>query len=405
MVATTRTSLPIVIRRIMKLIWDLLMLVIMASVTVIASKISQDPSTLSLPFLKRKRRTTHENAVIGLAVSPEALQQQVGKRGLDDLIGYEKTKACLRRNVVLPLKHPHVFYDVRTPSLRPPSGILLYGPPGTGKTAMARACAYESGASFVPVDASAIESKWYGETPKLLKAIFDLAKTELAPCVVFFDEIDSMGRQRTERDQGHEYSLKCELLRHLDSVASNDVAGKPTKMHKKPTESDHSIQHPVVVMACTNALSSLDEALSRRFPTKIKVDVPSRDERVRIVRSFMKEVSAKSSSKETSEAENLNEWVADCTEGFSGSDLRQTFREACSMRLWGEASNNADMEGILKEVHDGVEYVKRMPNPLPTRKEWVATGRIRVAGSASFNLKQKKERDNTGTTESAAVAN
>ena len=75
------------------------------------------------------------------------------------------------------------------------------------------------------------------------------------------------------------------------------------------------------------------------------------------------------------------------------------------MRLWGEASNNADMEGILKEVHDGVEYVQRMPNPLPTRKEWVATGRIKVADSASLNLKQKKERDITGTTESASVAN
>ena len=250
---------------------------------------------------------------------------------LDDIGGYEAVKTALRRSVVLPLRHARVFFDARTPSLRPPPGVLLAGPPGTGKTLLARACARESGANFLPLHSAALESKWWGESPKLLQAAFRLARTTLAPCIVFFDEIDGLGRRRTEQDQSCVYSFKCELLRNIDGL-------------------DKDADAPVAVLACTNCPERLDPALRRRFASTVVVPLPSRDERRAILA-----VLTRGDDADVDPA--ALDRVADATQGRSGADLAALHAEACARRLWRVCASEED----VRAMNDGAELVRRMP--------------------------------------------
>ena len=140
---------------------------------------------------------------------------------------------------------------------------------------------------------AALESKWWGESPKLLQEVFQEAR-RIAPCVVFIDEIDGMGRARSDQDQNCVYSFKCELFRNMDSLA--DV--------------------PVVVVACTNCPGSLDPALRRRFQRKIEVLPPSHSDRMAIL-ALLPDV-----------PESLVTEIANRTHGFTGADLTALYEAA-----------------------------------------------------------------------------
>ncbi|VAI82987.1 unnamed protein product [Triticum turgidum subsp. durum] len=212
----------------------------------------------------------------------------------DDIGALECVKDTLKELIITPLKRPELFSKGQL--LKPAKGILLFGPPGTGKTMLAKAVATESGASFMNVSMSSIASKWFGEGEKYVKAIFSLA-SKLSPAVIFLDEVDSMLGKRQNREEP-------ETTRRMKNEFMVNWEGLLTKDDER-----------VVVLAATNRPYDLDEAVIRRLPRRLMVNLPNAPNRERILKLIL--------SKEVL-AEDVNlESVASMTDGYSGSDLKE----------------------------------------------------------------------------------
>ncbi len=118
--------------------------------------------------------------------------------------------SSLQESVFIPLLHSGLFRSTST-LLTAPKGVLLYGPPGCGKTMLAKALAKESGATFINIAASVLTSKWFGESNKLVAGLFSLAR-KTQSSIIFIDEIDSLLRERGERDYDGTAMMKAEFL-------------------------------------------------------------------------------------------------------------------------------------------------------------------------------------------------
>ena len=221
-----------------------------------------------------------------------------------DIGGLEDVKQQLREAVEWPLKHPEIFDKM---GIRPPKGILLFGPPGTGKTLLAKAAATESGANFIAVRGPEILSKWVGESEKAIRQIFRRAR-QVAPTIVFFDEIDSIAPARGFRHDtsGVTDRIVNQLLAEMDGIV--------------PLTN-------VVVIAATNRPDILDPALLRpgRFDKIIYVPPPDKRSRLEILRIHTRSVPL---------AEDVDlELIAEKTKGYSGADLEYLVREAALFAL------------------------------------------------------------------------
>lgn len=183
----------------------------------------------------------------------------------DDIAGLDAAKKALKEAVVYPFLRPDLFSGLREPA----RGMLLFGPPGTGKTMLARAVATESKSTFFSVSASTLTSKWHGESEKLVRALFGLAKT-LAPSIIFVDEIDSLLSARSSGAE-HEASRRSKtefLIQWSDlqrAAAGREQSGKDKK------EGDAS---RVLVLAATNMPWDIDEAARRRFVRRQYIPLP-----------------------------------------------------------------------------------------------------------------------------------
>jgi SpoVK/Ycf46/Vps4 family AAA+-type ATPase len=172
----------------------------------------------------------------------------------DDVAGLEIAKSALKETVVYPFLRPDLFMGLREPA----RGMLLFGPPGTGKTMLARAVATESKSIFFAISASSLTSKFLGESEKLVRALFSIAK-ELAPSIIFVDEIDSLLGARGGGSE-HEATrrIKTEFLIQWSDL-QKAAAGREEKNKEKGDASR------VLVLAATNLPWAIDEAARRRF--------------------------------------------------------------------------------------------------------------------------------------------
>ena len=181
-----------------------------------------------------------------------------------DIAELDGAKKTLQEAVLLPLVIPDYFKGIR----RPWRGVLLYGPPGTGKTLLAKALATQGKTTFFNVHSSSFASKWRGESEKLVRILFEMARF-YAPTTIFIDEVDSLCSKRGEGGEGEgSRRVKAELLVQMEGVNSNSSASANE-------ESPEDKRKIVTVMAATNRPWDLDDALRRRFEKRVYIPVPN----------------------------------------------------------------------------------------------------------------------------------
>lgn len=226
-----------------------------------------------------------------------------------DVGGQDDAKAALEA-VCQAVRDPESY---RRWGVRPPRGILLYGPPGTGKTLLARCLARESGAVFIHVRASDVTSKWYGEGERKLQEAFDWARRE-APAVLFFDEIDALGRSREDAHEAT-HRLVSTFLENMDGLEG--IQG-------------------VVVLAATNRPEAVDDALTRpgRFDRLVEVPVPNREGRRSIFSVHLRKADRRA-GRPVFEAIDEGGWerLLDASEGFSGAEIAEAVRRSLESRV------------------------------------------------------------------------
>ncbi|KAJ3414926.1 hypothetical protein HDV05_005875 [Chytridiales sp. JEL 0842] len=242
--------------------------------------------------------TKHETRILEQClVKPGNLKTSFANIG-----GLEKTKRTINELIRLPLLQPEIFsFGILKQST---TGILLFGPPGTGKTMLARAVASESGANFLNIQMSNVQSMWVGENEKLVKAVFSLAR-KLRPCVIFVDEIDALLKIRGRHQPTYVTNTINEWMQEWDGIQAEASNG-------------------IIVVGATNRPFDLDDAVLRRLPRRIFVNLPSMEERVEILNVLLKDETLGTTRDHVDEAAR-KEVIADLaerTEGFSGSDLK-----------------------------------------------------------------------------------
>jgi transitional endoplasmic reticulum ATPase len=220
---------------------------------------------------------------------PEITYEDIG--GLSDEI------KKVREMVEIPLKRPEIFERL---GIEPPKGVLLHGPPGTGKTLLAKAVANETDANFILLNGPEIMSKFYGESEKKIRDIFEEAE-KTAPAIIFIDELDAIAPKREEVTGEVERRVVSQILTLMDGLKSR---GK------------------VIVIGATNRINAIDPALRRpgRFDREIEINVPDKEGRLNILKIHTRGMPLTRDVK-------LEE-LASITHGFVGADLEALAKEA-----------------------------------------------------------------------------
>ncbi|MGI9565732.1 MAG: CDC48 family AAA ATPase [Nitrosopumilus sp.] len=241
-----------------------------------------------------------------------------------DVGGLTEIKKTLTDNLIMAMNEPNKFTKM---GIRPPRGALIYGPPGCGKTLLGRALATETGANMILVRGPEILSKWLGESEKAVREIFRKAKAS-SPCVVIFDELDSLARFKTGDSGGTSETVLSQLL----------------------TEIEEGISSRVVVIGITNRPDVLDNSLLRTGRLDLVLYVPPPDEkgRLEIIKILTKKMPLANDVK-------LQE-IAVATQNYTGADLAALCREAGvhAMRNNSSKISNQDFANSLKYVRPSI---------------------------------------------------
>ncbi|WP_425060312.1 CDC48 family AAA ATPase [Sporomusa carbonis] len=251
---------------------------------------------------------------------PNVKWEQVG--GMSDI------KDKLKSLVEMPLQYPELFKQAQH---NMPKGIMLTGRPGTGKTLIVKALAGSSGAHFISVDGATLNSRWIGEAEKGLRMIFKRAK-QIAPCILFFDEIDAFAPVRNAAERGGADRLVSQLLLELDSLM--DSAN-------------------VIVVAATNRPDMVDPALMRpgRFDFIVELPLPNKEERMEIFKIHTAKLSL---------ADDVDlKYLAAATDGVAGSDIEAICKHASMSalkRLVSQTRSLAEMSAGYKVLNEDFGY-------------------------------------------------
>ncbi|OPY53334.1 MAG: Proteasome-activating nucleotidase [Methanosaeta sp. PtaU1.Bin112] len=257
-------------------------------------------------------------AVFGMEIeeAPDVQFSQIG--GLDTQISE------IREIVELPLKRPDLFAAV---GIEPPKGVLLHGPPGTGKTILAKAVAQSTDATFLRVVGSEFVQKYIGEGARLVRELFELAKSK-SPAIIFIDELDAIGARRMDGATSGDREVQRTLMQILAEMDGFDARGE------------------VKLIAATNRLDMLDPALLRpgRFDRIIEIPLPNREARESILKIH-------TSGMNLDDDVNLK-LISDMAEGASGADLKSLSTEAGMYAIREERTTiyQSDFEGAAVKI-------------------------------------------------------
>lgn len=300
-------------------------------------------------------------------------QKKIKKTGFADVAGCDEAKQELL-GIVDYLKGDKPLYEALGTKL--PKGVLLYGPPGTGKTLLARAMAYEAGIPFIIMNGSEFVEMYVGLGASRVRDLFDDAR-RAAPCVIFIDEIDSVGGKREGGGSGgakeHQQTMN-QLLSEMDGCSDDDG---------------------IIVMAATNRLDMLDEALLRpgRFDRKIFVGLPDKADREKILQIHTK-------NKPLTPEVNLAE-IAQMTTGFSGADLENLCDEAAKLVV-REIKKDGKLLRVLLPILAKLNFLKKTgiktkkyPIAIPHWAFVKAWDRVVAGGDERPNILTDREKRDT----------
>ncbi|KAF3327413.1 Protein MSP1 [Carex littledalei] len=290
--------------------------------------------------LKSLAKDEYESNFISAVVPPD----EIGVK-FDDIGALEDVKTTLDELVTLPMRRPELFSHGNL--LRPCKGILLFGPPGTGKTLLAKALATEAGANFISISGSTLTSKWFGDAEKLTKALFSFA-SKLAP-------VDSLlGARGGAFEHEATRRMRNEFMAAWDGLRSKDT-------------------QRILILAATNRPFDLDDAVIRRLPRRIYVDLPDAQNRMKILRIFL--------SKENLNSNFNYEELANATEGYSGSDLKNL----CI------AAAYRPVQELLEEEKKAGGVTSTRPSIRPLKLEDFIKAKAKVSPSVAYDATSMNE--------------
>lgn len=269
-------------------------------------------------------------------VNPSSLREtvvEVPNVSWDDIGGLDEVKRELQEMILFPIDHPDKFEKF---GMKPGQGVLFYGPPGCGKTLMAKAIASECSANFISIKGPELLTMWFGESEANVRDVFDKAR-QAAPCVLFFDELDSIGtsRGRGMGDSGAGDRVMNQLLTEMDGVGA---------------------KKNLFIIGATNRPEILDEALLRpgRLDQLIYIPLPDKPSRISILKALLRK---------TPVAKNVYlDYIADLTDGFSGADLAELVQYAAKAAVRESIEADVQRKAMIEEQN---QEVMELDDPVP----------------------------------------